>query len=76
MLTGSAREGRERIEGRGGWVGRFFVGVCDDKEPAWGSLAASTGGQRFRIVQHVAEWYCEEARAERKGRVVVKVESE
>lgn len=76
MLNGRVREGWEGIEGRGGWVDSFFVGVYDDKEPAWWSLAASTGGEWFRIVQHVAEWCCEEERTEGKRRVVVKVSSD
>ena len=62
MLEGSVREGRERIEGRGGFVDSFFVGVCDDVDPAWESLATRTGGEWFRIVHHLTERYWEEKR--------------
>lgn len=77
MLKGSARDGRERIEGRGGCVGSFFVGVGDDEESARReAFATSTDGQRFRIVHHVAELYCEGERDKGERRVVDKVASE
>lgn len=62
----------------GGYACCFFVGVCDDVDPAdrldW-TLAASTGEQWFWIVWHVGGSHCEGGRARGKGRHVVKVES-
>ena len=64
------------MERRGGCVGSFFVGICDDIDPAdrlGEAFATSTGGQWFRIVQHITESYCEGERVRRKGRLVVEV---
>lgn len=60
------RKGIGKVGGRCGWAGSFFVGVCNDIDPPGlliATLATSTGGQRLRIVYHVAELYGEEERA-------------
>ena len=61
--------GREDGRTMGSCAGSFFVGVCDDIDPTdrfcW-TLAPSTGGQGFWIVQHVAESCHEGERAKRR----------
>jgi hypothetical protein len=69
MTKGGVREGGRVVERRGGCAGSFFVGVCDDIDPTdrfgW-TLAPSTGGQGFWIVQHVAESCRKGERAKRR----------
>ena len=58
------------VEQRGGSAYSFFVGVCDDINPAnrfSGTLATRTGGQWLWFIQHVVEVVLRRGKSQEEG---------